>query len=370
MAGKALPLFSDFLAATRDTQLTGGKDILNDSVAYNTFLLKSMIQGRPSESIVQGGTQITERIQLTPGSTYQNYLPNEDMNVTGYDSLTTITVPWRFSRSSYVWTDQETLLNSNTDWKISYKDLKKVKEQAAATDMWVGMEAALWAAPNSTEMEVTNSSGRMPYSLRCFITEDGLPPSASNGGIASGTSTWTTIEGVTDQVNFRNPYETYVVADIATTLRSKMHALFLKVNYEAPESNQEYFTNTRTNKMKILTNNDGYVKYADITTDSNDRLMPAGDAGWAAAANTLFFRGIPLKYIAAMDGLGYAAGEPRYWFLDCEYIHPVFHAKRYMEDNGPHDGGYQQPETHVMHKLSYWNLICKSRKRQGIVSPV
>ena len=61
-------------------------------------------------------------------------------------------------------------------------------------------------------------------------------------------------------------------------------------------------------------------------------------------------------------------GGPRYYWINANYMLPVFHSKRYMERH-PVMTHPNQPFTHVQPVDCWTNLICRSRQRQGIVSP-
>ena len=73
------------------------------------------------------------------------------------------------------------------------------------------------------------------------------------------------------------------------------------------------------------------------------------------------------------DGAGAGAAQaaytqPRYYWINANYLLPVFHSKRYMERH-PVMTHPNQPFTHVQPVDCWTNLICRSRQRQGIVSP-
>ena len=97
------------------------------------------------------------------------------------------------------------------------------------------------------------------------------------------------------------------------------------------------------------------------------------------------FAGIDLERVVALDtyaGYGKADGSeapktesttdafqgPRYYFINGNYMKPVFHSSRYMYTH-PSMRHPNQPFTTIVPVDSWMNFICRSRQRQGIVFP-
>ena len=110
--------------------------------------------------------------------------------------------------------------------------------------------------------------------------------------------------------------------------------------------------------------------------DANDTLVNKQDPAY----NMPQYSGIDLIYVATLDdaaingasadateGLASNNGY-RYWWLNGNYMTPVYHARRYMEKHDPmrHPN---QPFTTVQPVDCWWNLFCNSRQRQGIICP-
>ena len=91
------------------------------------------------------------------------------------------------------------------------------------------------------------------------------------------------------------------------------------------------------------------------------------------------FAGIDLVNAVALDTYaGYDGGTgtegaatkqgPRYYFLNGNYMKFIFHQTRYMYQHEVmrHPN---QPFTSIVPVDSWYNFVCRSRQRQGIVSP-
>lgn len=367
----ALVNFSDFILATDEKVVTPTTDILNEAV-FNTYLLKDMLRGQGNDRTFGGGSKLTDRIMLEDNGSFAFFEPGEEANPTVTDQLVKIEVNWRFARCHYGWSDAAVVLNEG-EMDVQYKKLKKDYEQAAHTSMFNGMERALFAYPSATAMEA--ASGKVAYSLAAFIDEIGTDHHWPG---------FTTIMGVdpANEERWRNKIARYDAAnpfDEQTGIIGRMDDLFLQVQFTSPETASDYFENDTLRKMKILTNREGATLYKQALRRSNDRLVSPQDPSY----NDPRYAGIPVKYVAVLDSAlldqasavagtarPWQAGEPRYQFLNFNYIFPAFHRNRYMESSGPIRGGIRQPDSWAVYKTVYYNLFLRSRQRQGILTPV
>jgi hypothetical protein len=354
--GKAMASFADWVKATNERNLTDPKDILSDAV-NRTYTLADTLKGRGHDEVVQSGQLITDRIQLRAGSGFGFYDALDQFSPQIEDVLSKIQCPWRFAKDYWAWTDHEVLLNGG-DRLVQWKNLRDSKRQASHISLYNGIEAAIWATPNTSTMESTTTTGGRPYSIRCFITEDGLAPSG-----------FTTVMGVnpSTETKWRNQVSNYVAAAMDATLVSGMEELWRKVKFESPETKDAYFRETKFKKFKIYTSLDGWKNAVRLLRSTNDRNYPTNDLGYATE-DPVFGR-IPIKWVEALDGVGYATGQPRYFFVNFEYLFPVFHSQRYMWETDPINGGHTQPYAWVIYVDLWYNWFCRSRYRQGILVP-
>jgi hypothetical protein len=66
---------------------------------------------------------------------------------------------------------------------------------------------------------------------------------------------------------------------------------------------------------------------------------------------------------------GYTTGQPRYFFVNFEFLFPVYHGSATCMETDPINGGHQQPFSWVVYVDIWYNWFCRSRYRQGIVVP-
>lgn len=360
----SLQSFDAFVKSTGPKILTGPDQILNDATK-NTYTIGRMLRGSDAAKIIGSGNAIEDRVQLEDAGTFEFYNPNEDLDVQNVDTIEKIKADWRFATDHYSYTEQEVKLNSG-DAQTYYKNLLKSKRQGCKTSIYNGMEAALWTAPSNSDMEA--SSGKKPYSIPALVTRDGLAPTG-----------FTTIHQLnpTNLTGWRNQTERYnpaAVADPDDGLLKAMRRMWHKVKFTAPTGGmKEYFESDRLQKMVIATNLDGIGVLERLTQDANDRLVPAADIGWVAGK--VVFNGIPVDYINELDtatinsGSAIATGEPWFYFLNLMYLHPIFHRDEYMAEKEPMPAGPRQPFTRVVWTSIYYQLLMRSRRRQGLVSP-
>ena len=358
----SLASFNAFVRATGVKVATNPDDILNDAVK-NTYMLGRMLKGRDAAQSVQSGQKIVDRIQLNDVGTAEFYHPNEDLDIQNVDSLISISVDWRFIADHYSYTEQEITLNSG-DPQTYYKNLLKSKRQACHTSLYNKIENALWGAPSNSQMEA--SDGKVPYSIASLITVDGLAP--------TGFTTLLTVNP-TNETGWRNQVETYdsdTPTDTNSGLVRAMDRMWHKVQFIAPMGGaQEYYNNDRLQRMVIATNLDGVTLLQTLTRDSNDRLTPANNLGWIAGK--VAYSGLPVEYISTLDtalvnnGSAIPSGQPFFYYINLEFLYPIFHSEKYMTEKDPMQHP-RQPFSYVVWKTTYYNIFMRSRKRQGLIS--
>ena len=368
-----LTTFADFLKATKVHKITSATEILNDAVK-NSYMMGEMTRGMADAEIVRTGQSIKDDIQLTDTGTFQFYSPNPTFNVSDLDVLSETAQNWRFGVSYYGFNDETMDLNGEAG-EDTFVNLKYSKRQAAFTDMWNGMENALWAVPVAATMEGTGASSDTPpaMSIPAFVNE-------GTNGLFPG---FTTVEGLNPATETRwvpqqSTYDSTDVASEASGILAAFDEMWLKVNFESPDGGSSYFENDRLRKMKIISNLDGIKIYKRLLRAGNDRFVSPQDPAYQSPE----YAGIPLKYISTLNtqtleitggttasGIAYPTGKPRYFWLNLAYLFPIFHAQAYMKEMDPISGGINMPFSHAVFFRTWYNLFCRSRQRQGIVYP-
>lgn len=354
--------FADFLAATRDVKVTPNDQLLNEATK-NTYFVAQMLKGKDLAKRFRGGTKLIEKIQGADGGSFGFYSPSDEQSPTQTPTLKTVEVNWGFAKTDYTYTDEEVELNSGD--AQAYIDLKASFEQNRAVDLLNGMEEALWAAPNSDTMESVSADPKVAYSFPCFVTRNGGVPSSSNGGIASGSTAWTTLATInpTTETWYKNKFKSYVAAtpdDLDAGLIASFDDLVLQVQFETPDGLKKYSENESLQKMQIATSRDGINFFKARLRALNDRMEMLRDP----AIPGVQYNGIPLKYVAELDNAGWTTSQPDYYFLNLNFIFPFFHSKWFLKEVMT-DGGVRQPTSHTNYQFTWYNNFCRSRRRQG-----
>jgi hypothetical protein len=407
--------FNDFMASTGPAYLKSADAVINEAVK-NNYVLSRLLKEKASETLVQGGTSIKDVIVFDDASTYQKYQPNDTFTWSNPQVTDTLSAPWRFSMDYMSWTDQEVELNDG-DAKVMYKRLKRIKEMRMWTSMLNGMENDLWA-PSQGNYSNMETGGKEPYGLPAFITEDigAVTTFGERGGRPIG---WTNVLGIdpdtdgrwSNQISFYDRALDHNAVPASYTfsgfnsgtrqvggLFTAFDEMFLKVQFKAPLTQRQYFEETNLNRQMILCSRAGINQYKRALRASNDMLVSPQDSAY----NTPTFSGIPLEYCSNLDDAaifpngnatvadtkagrdaatlvttsgGSETGSTtidkgaRYWFVNGQYLTPIFHSTRYMKK---HDvmRHPNQPFTWVQPVDCWWNLFCNSRQRHGIIAPV
>jgi len=186
-----------------------------------------------------------------------------------------------------------------------------------------------------------------------------------------------------------------------SNLFNAMDLMFMRLKYEAPSTRQQYFENDNLNRQMILTSRQGVQNYRNALRLSNDTLVSYQDASYSSPA----YAGIDVTYCSDLDtaaifpaaasavtqsisaynsttgaagafsGFGTEDGAntivkaPRYFFVNGNYLTPIFHARRYFKQHEVlrHPN---QPFTYVQPVDCWSNLFCNSRQRHGVVAPL
>ncbi len=269
-----------------------------------------------------------------------------------------------------------------------------MKEQRLWTSLLNGIEDALFAQPSTAEMEA--QAGTKPYSIPCFLNE------YTNGLFAEddGTTIWSTVEGIdpTVKTKWKPKQATYQYDKPGTTaadsnsvgIMAAFDNMYLSVKFSAPPTRTEYFENDSLYRQFIACSKFGMTTYSQILRLQQDRFAAPSMQDPAFLKPT--YGGIEVEYVAALDtaplyapnsgninvseGTTHTEGGgtdadfegPRYYWVNANYMLPVFHSKRYMARH-PVMTHPNQPFTHVQPVDCWMNMICRSRQRQGIVSP-
>ena len=197
-------------------------------------------------------------------------------------------------------------------------------------------------------------------------------------------------------------------------LFNAMDLMFMRVKYEAPSTRQQYFENDNLNRQMILTSRQGVQNYRNALRLSNDTLVSYQDASYSSPA----YAGVDVTYCSDLDSAaiypandtsvsgsaalqtlagyngvtganGFTAATdgtkisafgtesgpntivraPRYYFVNGNYLTPIFHARRYFKQHEAlrHPN---QPFTYVQPVDCWSNLFCNSRQRHGVVAPL
>jgi hypothetical protein len=337
--------FADFLVGTRNSYLADGKVI--NLTGYQSHMFDDFLKGKADGEVIQGGKEITVNLQVSSGPVGGHVHPGAEVNRTHVNGLTTATTGWRFWFGSWGYTGQEIELNKQEQ----VVNLATHKRAMFRQSMHETFESYLWATPNAAAMEGVGALS--PYSIPCFITDDGALPS-----------------GFSTLMNYNwalggNQVETYTAADLDTLLK-RFETMQRKLDWSASGASAAWTDQTKWNKFTIATNGAGSDQIAELIRDyQGGNIMVqtgAGDLGAVSAAR--MWNGIPIKYIPYTDGLSWA--NPKYYWINTQYMHPVFHSTVYQREKDPKEV-QNQPNTYYVDNDTWWNFVGTARHRHGIV---
>jgi hypothetical protein len=394
--------FTAFMNITGPSFLTGPEDIVNEAV-NKTYVLGRFLRGADMSKVLQGGTDIRDSVMFDEQSTGGFYAPNATFAPTNPQVVTNWKAYWRFYQDNMSWTDQELELQipegvGTPSRHQIYKRIKYQKEQRLWTSILNGMEANMWAVPEAADMEA--ETGIQAYSIPAILNNftNGLFYSGSTAGTA-----WTTKQNINPAVETRwvpqgsglpvAPTSTNLFYNVATVAASgtdrnipqTFDLAWMHTRFQAPPTKQAYFENDNFYKQFIACSFRGQQIYIDIMRQAQDTYVTPGRQDPAFVNPS--YAGIDVIRIEslnaaalypneALDGLvteielatvAESSG-PRYYWINGNYLCPVFHTRRYMVKH-PAMRHRDQPFTTVQYVDCWYNLVARSMQRHGIVSP-
>ena len=386
-AGSPLNEFSDFVEATGPTYVTGPQDLVNEGVK-NTYYFGRLLQGDVnSTKTLQGGSDIRESIVFRDNGTFETYQPGANHNWQNPQRLEKIQAHWRFTMSHMAWTEQEILLNEKVAYGTEssrfqqYVNLRNEKELIMWTSKWNGLEDLLWAEPDAATMEGQGTGLTEPYSIPAFINED------TNGLFLRNGTNFTTVEGITPgdadvDGKFAPQQNTYsnLTQNDSAGLLAAFDETWMDVKFEQPQMHKQYWEDSRLNKQMILCSKTGRANYQLLLRAGQDHFVAGAQD---PAYPDPMYNGTPVARVSTLDtatlyddGSSGNAVEasadvtgPRYYWVNGNYLYPVFHRDRYFSKHEV-TKHHNVPDTWVCPVATWYNVICTSRQRQAIVSPL
>lgn len=393
MSGVSVQQFGDFVAGTGPAEVSSAQDVVNDAM-LRTYSFGWLLKGDiANKKVLQGGSEIREDIFFEHGNTFNFHLPGQTRTWTQPQKLVKTRIFWRFGEAHMSWNRQTVMLNDRGKFGgdegrfQQFVDLRNQIERVMWTDKWEGMEGALWAEPN---VDMEQEGGKPPLSIPAYVNED----TSGLFNPRDGGTTFTTIANIdptdsalgrTGFVPTQRTYATAIANRTNTyagdTILGQMDLMYQDLKFEQPPTMKEYFDNPRYNKFCIATSSVGRAVMMQALRGANDRVVLGG--GQDMAYPDPAFNYIPIKRVEQLDTAtlyNNAASTdtvaedtannigPRFYWLNTEYLYPVFHDEMYFAKDEvmrhPND-----PDTFVCPVNTWYNVLCTSRRRQGILSP-
>lgn len=351
--GQYLSEFTDFVKSTGPLYIHGAEEFVNDSSLRNYEAQDILLKTKRE---VQGGSSIKGNLILDASSDATHYKPGDVATIQGRNYLTTMELPWRFTRIDVSYNEKEISLNEGSSREARFQQYTKVMKAKLAgrkTDLTNKIERSLVASALS---DMETAAGTTPYSIFASITTDGLAPSG-----------FTTVQQInpTSKTAWRNQTGSYTVAskyDVDNGLIAGFDNMAEKVKFKAPAKSGKDFNASDLSDMVILTNKEGRVNYMKALRANNDiTRVGAQDPSYPSPV----FNGIAVRSVEAFDDqTTFTAGSPGYLFVNGKFLHVVCRSGKWMalsDELKPHN----QPDTVVFYYDCWWNLVNESRRRHG-----
>lgn len=367
-------------------ELTGSASQDNRTAIVNEAVSRShgfpeLMTGRTEATTFRGGKTIRENIQFDNKATAQNVRAMQTRNYQHRQAMTTIEIRFRRTEDYMVWEDSEVALNegeviTRAMRDVQFKNLQFAFEQRLWTSVFEYLDDVLFRVPvgsyGATAMEANN--GLDQYSIFSCINGE-------TNGLYSGAG-WTTFEGINPSTEslWRPQRRVYDDSQLLTDTVSSMIRAFddmaRDVHFVPPQMEAQYFEGWNPNRQVIFASRDGVNTYSQALRSLKDNFAVSRQD---PAFMDPRYNGIKVKYISRMDTAtawdGGTTNEadasvtgPRFLWANGDYTMPIFHRDYYFKKDTPMRH-INQPDTWVQRVEIWWNLMFKSRQRQGIIYP-
>jgi hypothetical protein len=389
--GSLLTAFGDFAQATTLVKVSGRENVINDA-QNRTFILGWLTRGdRGMKKMIHSGKTVDEFLMFDEENTFGWHRIGATQRWVNPQVLRKVSVELKFAVDHMTWARQEIILNEkvrygNSDMVMeAFVDILHQKERRLMTSHWNGMDNSMTAEPNVERMERNTADAPQPGSIFMWVNE------ATNGlflPLDGGTS-FTTVGGIDPTasgyerfVPAQRTYDSAAINDPGNIF-SAFDQMWKDIRFEKPPSQQEYFTDPRYNNQTIFTSSVGHSVYGQqIRLATSEGFHSIAGSQDPAVPDPMYF-GIPVVWHRGFDTAtvyantggddtvteGTAANiGPRFYWLNSNFLFPVFHDEIYFSKDEPRQD-YTNIDEYVMPVSTWMSTLCTSRARQGVVSP-
>lgn len=351
---------------------------------------------------VDGGQNLSFWFLPTDSGTFEEVLPGTPTTPTNPQVLQKGVANWRMTRAHSTYNDAEIILNDRIRYgtrEAQFEQFVKIRDEKdtiTKAAIGNGLELQLGAVPNKTKMEGDTQDTTSPYSVFAHVNEStnglfGSGYTATTGVNANGGA-WTVKEAIDPTASAMNGTMTpnrvgysSEAQDNSANIISGLDALWMQCQWEQPEKLDQYESDEKLNNQNIVTSIQGRRAYMTLLRGAQDRYI-AGPQDPAYPDPQ--FHGVPisrwdiLETVAMYDSA--AAGDslktegstvagsqvagPRFYMFNGNFLYPIAHRDRmYFKDQPLRHP--QIPDTYVQYWATWWQLVCKSYKHQGVLRP-
>ncbi len=352
---------------------------INDASDRKFQVLRRLVRGQSPDMIAKGGTGVEDLAILGTGGNARYYRPSEVRTPTNGEGTAKYSYYFRFWENDKSYNEQQ--IKANGTGLGGFKKFEKILMTQGITDHMNFAETQFWNAPDANLMESSSPSDQKGavYSIPTLISESANTLPVSNS--TSGSSAFTTIGNISPVTynqwqNQRETYDSANLEDSSNGLFAAFDKMVLDIEFDAVPGYNAYMESDQLAKLAIFTNKDGRTRYQGLIRDRNADLRSGPQD---PAYGSPVFNGVPIEYVSQMDAsklnpadnfvTAYPTGKARYFFCNFNYLHFIFQEDDFFTEEEPISGGVQQRDTMTVFWHSSGNLICTSRRRQGIVYP-
>lgn len=300
----------------------------------------------------ESGHSIERRVMTSDSGNASNVATVYDTDeVAVGDVLQTISIPWKRTKSYYLYDLHEIMVNRSGSKLI---DLKKVRRADGMIGLAKKLEDAFVSKPTDSTDKVT------PFGMTYWVVKNasegfngGNPSgfSAGAGGLDSATYTrWR---------NWSRQYTNFTKPDLIKGMRKAYNNIQFKSPTDIPgDDGRNKTEKDNGQRYRIYCNEASRENAEDIGEAQNDNL----GRDLAVYDGKMVFRGNPVVWLPALD----ADTSNPFYFLDMDSFYPVVMTGDYMRESDPAPMAGRHRVFVIWIDLT-WNMFCKNRRCNAVL---
>jgi len=339
----------DLILMTRDHFFKGkGFNTIFAEQGY-PFMDTMLQKGRMK---IDGGDSITFPLHTGADDSahFTSLYAQDEYTIT--NSLLMGTAPWRHVNTNWAFERREALINKGNAKKL--KDIIDARRLSALQGLCDLIESAAWTKPATSADELT------PWGLTYWVTKG---TTGNRGFLGLNPTGFTDCAGIDASDSANQVWRNYSARGagnytaIDRTLITTMRRTYNKLSFRAPALVGDLAASPRLRDFRIYTNFETELALQNLAEDRNENL------GFDFGPQGVTFKRTSIVPVSVLDD---DTADPLY-FIDHDCFGVIALEGDHLHEEKPRMHPTKH-NTRVVDIDSTFNIVCRNRRKQGVIS--